>query len=164
VRVYLPATLPLLVQWLAAGEATPVGPAYAVTPALREWYFEAEIDELEHAAQAAASSAVLRLIAADPDAPCRRFVIAADVADAAVHPDPESGRAAIRVAGPVPVAVWGSALVDAEDAADAVRSAAGSIGAADRGDGDAQFDVDEAGAHELGWYGVQELRYLVGES
>jgi hypothetical protein len=40
VRVYLPATLPLLRSWLDAGRATGAT-AYAVTPALREWYREA---------------------------------------------------------------------------------------------------------------------------
>lgn len=162
-RVYLAATIPLLAQWLGAGEASPETAAFAVTPALREWYFEADIDELEHAAALAAGVGALRLLAADPSALARRVVIAADLDDAAIRPDPDAGRAAVRLAGPVPIKRWGSGLVDATDAAAVVRAAASAVVAADAGDDDAQFAVDEAQAHDLGWYGVQELRHLVGE-
>jgi len=162
-RVYVPATVPLLAQWLAAGQATATAPAFAVTPTLREWYYEADIDELEHAAQSAAAVGALRLLAADPAAPSRRIVIAADLDEGGWSPDPDSGRAAVRLAGPVPMARWGSALVDDAGAADVVRSAAAQVLAADAGDEDAQFEVDEAESYELGWYAVQELRYLVEE-
>jgi hypothetical protein len=165
VRVYLPATLPLLTQWLAAGEATMAATApgdlgYAVTPTLREWYREADLDELEHAAQLAAAAGSLELLAADPAAPPRRIVVAADVEDSAVSPAPERGRACVRVAGPVAVARWGSGLVDDDGAAAVVEPAAQAVAAAAAGDDDAQFMLDEADAHELGWYAVQELRRL----
>jgi hypothetical protein len=163
VRVYLPATIPLLKQWLAAGQASAAGPAFAVTPALREWYFEADLDELEHAAQSAAATGALRLLAADPGAPPRRIVVATDIDEGSVTPAPDGGRAAVTLSAPVPQSRWGSALVDVADAADAVRAGAASVTAADAGDDDAQFDVDEADSHELGWYAVQELRYLVEE-
>ncbi|MDQ1706671.1 MAG: hypothetical protein QOF18_3037, partial [Frankiaceae bacterium] len=57
-RVYLAATLPLLRQWLAAGQAPP-GPGHAVTPALREWYREGSQEEMEYVAQLAAGRAAL---------------------------------------------------------------------------------------------------------
>jgi hypothetical protein len=41
-----------------------------------------------------------------------------------------------------------------------VNPAVAGLDAAARGDDDAQFALDEAQAHELGWYAVQELRYL----
>ncbi|MBV9872781.1 MAG: hypothetical protein JO214_19370 [Frankiaceae bacterium] len=163
-RVYLPATLPLLRQWLVADAAAVSGPAFAVTPELREWYFEADLEELEHAAQTAAATEALRLIAADPAAAPRRIVIAADVDDGAVSPDPTAGRAAVAVSGPIPRARWGSALVDDETAAPVVRSGAARITAADAGDADAQFEVDEVEAHELGWYAVQELQVFAQPS
>jgi hypothetical protein len=164
VRVYLPATMPLLRAWLAAGEAAPAAArdlgAHAVTPTLREWYHDADLDELEHAAQVDASVTSLRLIALDPSAARRRVVIAVDVDDQVVGPDSEQGRAAVRVSGPVPVTRWASALVDDPVAQPVVEVAVAALGAADAGDDDARFAIDEAEATELGWYAVQELRHL----
>src|SRR5258705_13407280 len=86
-RVYLPATLPVLEGVLRAGEIGPAPvPAYTVTPALREWYASADLEELEYAALMHAARASLRLLRSDPDAPRRRVVLAADV------PDDQAGR------------------------------------------------------------------------
>ena len=82
-RVYLPATLPLLAEWHLAGHAAP-GLAGAVTPGLREWYREGDADELEYAAQRVAARLSLEMLAADPGAPRRRVVLAVDVPDADV--------------------------------------------------------------------------------
>jgi hypothetical protein len=163
VRVYLPATLTRLEQWLGAGAAQldPDGVGCAVTPTLREWYYAADADELEHVAQLAAAAESLALLAADPAAPRRRVVIAADVDDAAISFLPERGRAAVAVRTPTPLARWGSALVDDAGAEPVVVAAVGSLGAAAAGDDDAQFALDEAEAYELGWYAVQELRHLL---
>jgi hypothetical protein len=169
VRVYLPATVPLLTMWLAAGQIMPVdgepgteSVAYAVTPTLRESYFEADLDELEHAAQIAASIGSLELLAADPVAPRRRVVVAVEVGDHFVTPDPLRGRAVVRLVGAVPIANWASALVDDPAADDVVEAAIAGLQQAAAGDEDAQFAIDEAEAHELGWYAVQELRHLFG--
>ena len=158
-RVYLPATMPLLAGWLAAGQATP-GPGAAVTPALREWYREGDADELEYAAQQVAARLSLELLADDPGAPRRRVVVAADVADAdvAVLDDP---RGTVSIGAAVPVSAWASALVDDEEADVVVSAAATALGAAAAGDDDAAFAVDEADATELGWYAVQELPHLL---
>jgi hypothetical protein len=166
VRLYLPATLPRLARWLAAGEAQldadgPGELAFAVTPTLREWYHDADHDELEHAAQIAAAMVALELIAADPDAPRRRLVIAADIDDSLVSPASDRGRAAVTTTVTIPRKRWGSALVDDGDAAPVVSAAVTNLAAARSGDDDAQFILDEAEAHELGWYAVQELRYLL---
>jgi hypothetical protein len=165
VRVYLPATIAVLQTWLAAGEA-PVGgdagsDAFAVTPALREWYREADLDELEHAAQADAARASLQLLAADRRTRRCRVVLAADVDETQVTPDPALGRAAVRLSRAVPVRAWSSALVDDDEAATAVRQAVDALGPAAAGDDDAQFVVDETEAYELGWYAVQELPALL---
>jgi hypothetical protein len=159
-RVYLAATLPLLQQWLDAGQAE-VATAYAVTPTLREWYREADLDELEHAAQLDASLGSLELLAADVDAPRRRVVVAADVEDDGVTAAYGSGRALVRLSGSVAVSRWGSALVDDADADLVVATAIAGLAGAARGEDDARFALDEAEARELGWYAVQELRYLV---
>ena len=61
-RVYVPLTLSGLAAAHRAGELGP-GPltAYAVTPALREWYLSDDIEELEYAAlNRAASAAALQ--------------------------------------------------------------------------------------------------------
>jgi len=161
-RVYLPATLPLLRQWLAAGQAPP-GPAQAVTPALREWYREGSEEEMEYVAQLAAGRAALDLLDADPDARRLRVVVAADVADLDVAPDPDTGRSAVVVGVPVPVAAWASALVDEDDAESVVSAAVTALGAAAAGDDDAMFALDEAASYELGWYAVQELSHLFSD-
>jgi hypothetical protein len=160
VRVYLPATLPLVAEWLQAGRTTP-GTAAAVTPGLREWYREGDEEELEYAAQRVAARLSLELLAADPGLPRRRVVLAADVADddVAVLDDP---RGTVVVAASVPQAVWASALLDDEDADVVVSAAATALPAAGSGDPDASFAVDEADATELGWYAVQELPHQLG--
>jgi hypothetical protein len=169
VRVYLPATLPLLTMWLAAGQIMPVdgepgteSVAYAVTQTLRESYVDADLDELEQAAQIAASIGSLELLAADPAAPRRRVVVAVDVGDHFVTPDPQRGRAVVRVAGAVPMASWASALVDEPAVDEVVEAAIAALQRVAAGEADPQFAIDEAGAHELGWYAVQELRHLFG--
>jgi len=159
VRVYLPATLPLLRAWLDAGRA-PGAPAYAVTPALREWYREADEEEMEYAAAQAAARGSLALLAEEPMAPRRRVVLAADVAEADVAALGEP-RAGVVIGVPVVVALWASALVDHEDADGVVSVAASALTRAELGDEDAKFAVDEADAYELAWYAVQELPNLL---
>ena len=157
-RVYLPATLPLLRSWLDAGGA-PGATAYAVTPALREWYREADEEEMEYVAAQAAARASLALLADDPMAPRRRVVLAADVAEAdvAVLGEPRAG---VVVGVPVERKLWASALIDDEDSDGVVSVAASALTRAELGDDDARFAVDEADAYELAWYAVQELPTL----
>jgi hypothetical protein len=158
-RVYLPATLPLLREWLATGSASPVGAAYAVTPALREWYREGDIDELEHAASLLASVASLDLLAADPSAPLRRVVIAVDVDDAQVIADLNE-RGALHLRGEVPSARWASALVDEVDSEAVVGAAVGLLRDASATADDVDFALGEAEDTDLGWYAIQELQYI----
>lgn len=158
-RVYLPATLPMLAQWVADGHACPCL-AGAVTPGLREWYREADTDELEYAAQRVAARLSLELLADDPGAPRRRVVVAVDVPDDDVAPvDDPRGTVAVGVGAKR--AWWASALVDDEESDVVVSAAATALGAAAAGDEDAAFTVDEADATELGWYAVQELDQLL---
>ncbi|MFE9772834.1 DUF6912 family protein [Streptomyces sp. NPDC005931] len=167
-RVYVPLTLPGLAAAYESGELGD-GPflAYAVTPALREWYLSDDIEELEYAALSRAAFASLRLLAADADAPRRRVVVAADVPDRAASADPgrgldPAGVGEVRVAGPVPLVRAAAVHVDAADAETDVSAAARALPAADGGDDDGQFVVDGAEDHELLWYATQEIPNLVG--
>ncbi|MBO0651675.1 MULTISPECIES: hypothetical protein [Streptomyces] len=166
-RVYVPLTLPGLAEAHKAGELGPAPlDAYAVTPALREWYVSEDIEELEYAALGRAAQGSLRRLAADPRAPRRRVVVAVDVPDGAVTIDPERGldQSAlgwVRLAEPVPLRKAAAVHVDSDDAEEDVTAAAAALGAADRGDDDAQFTVDGADDHDLMWFGVQEIPNLI---
>jgi hypothetical protein len=161
VRVYVPATVPLLRRWLAEGRA-PAGLGWAVTPALREWYREGDQEEMEYVAQLAAGRAALDLLAADPDAPRLRVVIAADAPDADVAAT-AGPRGEVAVGVPLPVDRWASALVDGADAEAVIEAAVQALPAAAAGDDDAAFALDDAAAAELGWYAVQELELLLDD-
>jgi hypothetical protein len=161
-RVFLPSTLPALASALRADEIGPGPmPGFAVTPALREAYASGDTEELEYAALTEAARASLRMLSADPAAPPRRVVLAADLPEEQVKWDTrpgEPGRVLIDI--PVPLTLLVSAHVDDAEAGDDVRGAAQSLPAADAGDADAKFAVDGAEGHELGWYATQELAYL----
>ncbi|MEV5955847.1 hypothetical protein AB0M11_19090 [Streptomyces sp. NPDC051987] len=166
-RVYVPLTLPGLAEAHRTGELG-TGPfvAYAVTPALREWYLSDDIEELEYAALNRAALASLRLLAADPGAVRRRVVVAVDVPDGAAAADPDRGLdpaalGEVRVTGTVALAKAASVHVDSDDAREDVTAAADALAAADDGDDDAQFVVDGAEDHELLWYATQEIANLV---
>ncbi|MFB6644014.1 hypothetical protein ACFCYF_43065 [Streptomyces chartreusis] len=167
-RVYVPLTLPGLAEAYKTGELG-AGPlvAYAVTPALREWYLSDDIEELEYAALNRAALASLRLLAADAEAARRRVVVAVDVADGAAVADPDRGLdpsalGEVRIARGVALTRAAAVHVDADDAETDVAAAAGALEAADGGDDDAQFVVDGTEDHELLWFATQEIPNLVG--
>jgi hypothetical protein len=165
-RVYLPSTLSGLAGILRDRKLEPAPlTGYAVTPALREWYASADLEELEYAAMSDAAKDSLRLLAADPDAPSRRVVIVAEVPDDAVAyegGDVVDGddRALVRVTRPVSFERIVSGHVDDAEAEPDVRAARAAVTAADAGDDDARFTVDGAAGHELMWYATQELPHL----
>lgn len=167
-RVYIPATIGLLRELLAAEEITPAGgTAFALTPALREHYTSGSTEELEYAALLDAARASLRLIAAELDgsvhadggSPPRRVVIAADVDGVVARADLDV--AVVRLPGAVPLSAIAALHVDAEEAESAVLAAAKVIDAADLGDEDAEFALGDAEDHELAWYAPQELPFLL---
>ncbi|MFI2640476.1 DUF6912 family protein [Streptomyces sp. NPDC018610] len=164
-RVYVPLTLPGLAEAHRTGRlGTEPFTAYAVTPALREWYASEDTEELEYAALTQAALASLGLLADAPDAPRRRVVVAVDVADGAVsagtgrEAGPEPGE--VRLAGTVPLAKAAAVHVDSGDAEAAVTAAARAL-AADGGDEDARSAVDATEDHDLLWYATQEIANLV---
>jgi hypothetical protein len=161
-RVFLPSTLPALARALQAGQVglAPVT-GFAVTPSLREAYSSGDEEELEYVALTEAARASLRLLAASPDAPPRRVVLAAEIPAENLKWDTRDGEPArVLVGVAVPLKLLASAHVDDPEAAGDVRQAVQALPAADAGDEDASFAVDGAEGHELAWYATQELPYL----
>lgn len=166
-RVYVPLTLSGLAEAYKEGHLGPMPlTAYAVTPALREWYLSDDIEELEYAALSRAAQASLRLLAVDPRAPRRRVVVAVDVPDGQAVADPDRGLdqsalGEVRIKAAIPLAKAAAVHLDADDAERDIAEAADALGAADLGDDDAQFTVDGAEDHELLWYATQEIPNLI---
>ena len=163
-RIYIPATVAGLRRLLDTEQLQPLsGTAFALTPRLRESYAAGDDEELEYVAMSEAARASLRLLAAeladDPDASPRRAVVSADVEDVTLRPDLDD--AVVRVGGPIPMARLAAVHLDLVEAADAVRAAAAVVDAADLGDPDAEFVLGDVEDHELAWYGVQELPFVL---
>jgi hypothetical protein len=160
-RVYLPTTLARLARAQAAGRFEGPLDAHAVTGAVREWYSSGDLEELEYAAFTEAVEASLRLLAGE-GGPHRRVVVAADAPDGEVRPrNGELYRSAVTVASAVPLRDVASVHVDEVQAQDVVTEAVASLPAADAGDDDARFALDEAEATELLWYDVTEIADLL---
>jgi hypothetical protein len=152
----------MLRDLLAKDEFRPVGgTGFALTPALRESYASGSDEELEYAVLMEAARASIRLIATGDDttATPRRAVVVAEVEDATHRPDLDA--AVVRLGGPVVIADIQAIHVDTAEAEEAVEGATKVIDAADMGDMDAEFTVGEAEDHELAWYAVQELPFLL---
>lgn len=157
-RVYLPATLPILAAAMNERPAPgfPPGPAFAVTPTLREWYASGDTEELEYIALSLAAAASVHLLADDPQAARRRVVVAADVDAGAVSTDHEMGpssRGRIDVAEPIPLGRIAAIHVDDADAVAAVTVAAQHP--------HDELAAEEAADFELLWYATQELEQLL---
>jgi hypothetical protein len=157
------------------------GTAFAVTPTLRESYFEGDDDELAEVALREAALASLRLLAIEgsgaggppacggersdrgidevSDLPPRRAVLVAEVDGATVRPDLDD--AVVRLAGPVEISDVIAAYLDNAAAEPAVLAAVEVIDEADLGDEDAEFTVGDAQDHDLAWYASQELPFLL---
>lgn len=163
-RVYLPATSRSLRKLADTGV---LGPApmtgFAVTPGLREYYLDDDIDELEYAASAEAARASLRLLDADPAAARRRVVIAADVPDNFAEIRDDLDRGVVRVIAEVPIAWCASVHADERAAEQTVSAAADLIDAADLGDAVAEEKVDDAEGYDLLWYATQEIDDLLAD-
>ena len=161
-RVYLPSTLPALRALLDTGTVgEPPLPGYAVTPALREWYAEGDLEELEYVALSLAAKASVRLLDADPDAVRRRVVIVAEVPDADVQQAPHVDRAAVKISSAVPLPLVQAVQVDDPSAIEEVTVAADAVVEADLGSEEAAFRVEQAEGHELQWYATQEIGPLL---
>ncbi|MFL6114699.1 MAG: DUF6912 family protein [Catenulispora sp.] len=163
-RVYLPSTLSALAELHKTGRLAPAPlTAYAVTPALREWYTEGDGEELEYAAMTDAARASLRLLVDAPEAVRRRVVVAAEVPDGQAAPVLDGAEPGlVTVTAEVPLAWVASLHVDDPAVLDEVALAVVLLGAAEPGDEEAAFTVDGLDDHELLWYATQELPDLLG--
>jgi hypothetical protein len=168
-RVYLPATVPALARARERGLLDP-GLAHAVTPAVREWYVDDDVEDLELTALLDAARSSLALLGEDPDAPRLRLVVAADVPDGEVSFQPGGGRdhgsdaarSAVSLAGPVPLKSVISLHIDEPSAQRTIAAAIIALPAADSGDEDAEFEVSQAEGCDLLWYDITELDDLIG--
>jgi uncharacterized protein DUF6912 len=167
-QIYIPATLAMLQQLVADGSLSPVnGTAFAVTPRLREAYAEGDDDELAEVALREAALASLRLLASAAEGadqsgeqlPLRRTVLVADVGDVTFRPDLDD--AVVRIDAPVAIDDVVAAFVDIAAAEAHVAAAVAVVDAADLGDEDAELVVGDAQDHDLAWYAVQELPFLI---
>jgi hypothetical protein len=163
-RVYLPLTMPTLARLLADGKTgAPSVRGFAVTPALREWYSSGDEEELEYVAMTHAARASLRLLHADPGAPHRRVVLAAEVPEeqvVGIAGFDEPALVEVRVA--VGLSDLVSGHIDDLRATQDVGAAIAALDAADSGDEDARFTVDGAEGHDLLWFATQELGHVTG--
>jgi hypothetical protein len=161
-RVYLPSTIARLGELLDSGSfaAVPLT-AFAVTPGLREWYEDDDLEEIEYAAMLAAARGSLRLLEIELGSPRRRVVVAADVDDDAVTVHDDIDRGVTRIGRPIRLGQVASVHVDDADAEAAVAAAAGAITTADLGEPHAQELVDDAEGYELSWYATQEIATLL---
>lgn len=161
-RVYLPATIPMLRQLAETGVLAVPLSAHAVTPALREWYTEGNVEELEYAAMVEAAEASLRLLHDDSSAPPRRVVVAGEVDVAlAAPPGHEGPRSLVLLPGALERRQVASLHVDDPEAAGDVSAAVAAVEAAAAGDENAQFTVDSAEGNDLLWYDVSELEIVL---
>jgi hypothetical protein len=152
--------LPLLARLSEDGELV-LPDGFAVTESLRAWYAEGDEEELEYAALTAAAGASLRLLAAEPEAPRRRVVIAADLPDPRVAVAEAETPGVIKVTGPVRLVDVGALHVDETDAREPVAAAARSLAAADEGEAAALLTLEAVEDFDLLWYGAQELDDLL---
>src|SRR3954453_18176827 len=160
-RVYLPSTLARLARASGAGRFEGPIDGHAVTGGVREWYVSGDLEELEYAAFTDALEAWLRLLPG-ADGPRRRGGVARGVPDGDVTPRPgERYRSAVAGTSAVRLRDVASVHVDEAEAQDVGAEAVAALPAADAGDDDARFALDEAEATELLWYDVTEIPDLV---
>ncbi|WP_017583266.1 DUF6912 family protein [Nocardiopsis valliformis] len=145
--VFLPSTVPALAALLDAGRLE----GEALTAFTADQGPDGDAEEAEYDAMYAAAEASLRLLTEDPEAPRRRVVLAAEMPDHIVEHEAShaDGVARVKVLGGVPYKKLKSAHVDDADAAPDIAEAA------------ADPASEAAEDHELMWFAVQELRYLV---
>lgn len=132
IRVYLPTTLAQLRQWRDRGR---IGPAplraHAVTDELRTAWAEASEEEWEYAALMQAADDSAAMLVEGE--PCRRVVLALDVPAAT-----PSGSTEVEIPAEVSMRMLAAVHADAVD-----------------------IDPSDEDAGDLGWYGVQELPFLL---
>lgn len=164
-RVYLPATFAMLTELNENSEMfARSGWAFAVTPALREYYTVGDEEELEHVAFQQAAEASIRLLAfgGQESFALRRVVVSADVAEDAATLAPDMGEAVVKLKpANIELDAVAAMHVDIEESEDANEAAIQAIDAADLGDADAELIVGDALDNYLAFYDPTELPFLI---
>ncbi|HJE60295.1 MAG TPA: hypothetical protein K8V84_17570 [Nocardiopsis listeri] len=149
-HVFLPGTVPALAALLDEGrlEGEPLT-AFTAAPGSG-----GDSEEAEYEAMCAAAEESLRLLAADPSAPRRRVVLTAEMPDHIVEHEARHGDdvARVSVRASIPYKKLRALHVDDERAVADVAKAVEDPGS------------DAADDHELLWFAVQEIRYVVEDS
>jgi hypothetical protein len=160
--VYVPSSSSGLRSLLDTGLLGPVPlTAFAVTPGLREWYLDDDLEALEYAATIEAARASLRMLDADAEAARRRVVIALDADDGAVAVRDDLDRGVVQLLASVAMSAIASVHVDDAAAEPTVAAAAAAVLRADLGDEAAQDVVGDAEGFELSWFASQEIAGLL---
>ncbi|MBR8741299.1 hypothetical protein [Nocardiopsis sp. MG754419] len=148
--VFLPSTVPALATLLDEGrlEGEPLI-AFTADPGPGD-----DAEEAEYDAMYAAAEESLRLLRTDPGAPRRRVVLTAEMPDHVVDHEARQGDGVARVSvrAAIPYKKLKSAHVDDEGAAADIAEAADDPAS------------EAAGDHELLWFAVQEIRYLIEDA
>lgn len=162
VRVYLPATVPMLAELARSGVLGAAAlSGHAVTAAVREWYTDGDEEELEYVAFVRAAQQALDLLRAEPSAPRLRAVVSADVpARLLATVGGDLGDSQVRIAEPVRL---GCVAALHCDSADAVTLVGAAVAAATDGDGEEPPAVEAVEDEALEWYDVTELEQLVAD-
>src|SRR5690606_36706273 len=109
VRVNLPASMATLAALRCHGTVV-LAQGHAVTPMLREWFADADAEELAYTAFARAAQDSLGRLHADPTVARRRVVISAD-AQVEVEDQP-LGSSLVRLRSPVPLSAVAAIHID----------------------------------------------------
>lgn len=163
-RVYIPATFSMVENLAETGSVSArSGWAFAVTPALTEFFTSGDEEEIADVAFTEASRASIRLLTIGDQEwfPYRRVVISADVPDNQVTSTPDNGEAVVKLS-PAQVSLDQVAAihVDTEANEEATAKAVELIDAADLGDEDAELAVGDAEDNFLAWYDPSEINAL----
>jgi hypothetical protein len=116
VRVYLAASAAMLRQFVDEGRIDGRLDGFAATDGLRLSLGSLGDEDLEFALTVAAAEASAAMVGVGPDGRGRRFVVVADVREAAVSLDTDNSGAVV-VEGPLTPAEIDSVLADLEDVA-----------------------------------------------
>lgn len=160
-RIYLPATAVILRELRDTGKYG-AERGHAVTPGLREWYTEGDLEDLEYVAFTRAAADALWLLRDEGNSPKRRAVVSADVAEVELsNGSGELGTSDVVLSAPLPLSAVAAIHIDGAEAATDVTVAVGALEAASQGDADLQFIVESAADHDLEWYDPTELDQLL---
>lgn len=164
--MYVGVTLRDLDRLVDAGELGPAPvEAYAVTGPLTAALTTTNApdpEELEFAATEDAARASLGAIAGAGGEP-RRVVVAAEVDDAVVRPDPARGDSAVVLDSAVALRTVRAVHIDDAEAVPAVTAAVRTIDPDRIADGPEEDVLDALAEHQLLWYASQEIAQLAGK-